>query len=55
MIEGQFAAVAAVRAARVPIEEAARAMEARLVEGGRLIYAGAGNLRAGSRCRTAPS
>jgi N-acetylmuramic acid 6-phosphate etherase len=42
MIEGQFSAVAAVRAARLAIEEAARAMEARLVEGGRLIYAGAG-------------
>ena len=42
MIEGQFSAVAAVRAARLPIEEATRAMEARLVEGGRLIYAGAG-------------
>jgi N-acetylmuramic acid 6-phosphate etherase len=42
MIEGQFAAVAAVRAARTQIEEATRAMEARLVEGGRLIYAGAG-------------
>jgi N-acetylmuramic acid 6-phosphate etherase len=34
--------VAAVRAARLAIEEAARAMEARLLEGGRLIYAGAG-------------
>jgi N-acetylmuramic acid 6-phosphate etherase len=42
MIEGQFAAVAAVRAARPAIEEAARAMEAHLVEGGRLIYTGAG-------------
>jgi N-acetylmuramic acid 6-phosphate etherase len=42
MIEGQFAAVAAVRAARSQIEQAAYAMEARLVEGGRLIYAGAG-------------
>jgi N-acetylmuramic acid 6-phosphate etherase len=42
MIEGQFSAVAAVRAARLPIEEATRAMEARLVEGGRLVYAGAG-------------
>ena len=42
MIEGQFSAVAAVRAARLAIEEAARAMEARLLEGGRLIYAGAG-------------
>ena len=42
MIEGQFAAVAAVRAARAAIEEATCAMEVRLVEGGRLIYAGAG-------------
>jgi N-acetylmuramic acid 6-phosphate etherase len=42
MIEGQFSAVAAVRGARLPIEEATRAMESRLVEGGRLIYAGAG-------------
>ena len=42
MIEGQFAAVGAVRAARGAIEEATRAMEARLVDGGRLIYAGAG-------------
>ncbi len=42
MIEGQFAAVAAVRAARAAIEEAAHAMELRLIDGGRLIYAGAG-------------
>ena len=42
MIEGQFSAVAAVRAARTVIEDATRAMEARLAEGGRLIYAGAG-------------
>jgi N-acetylmuramic acid 6-phosphate etherase len=42
MIEAQFAAVAAVRAARGQIEAAARAMEARLKERGRLIYAGAG-------------
>jgi N-acetylmuramic acid 6-phosphate etherase len=42
MIEGQFAAVAAVRAARAAIERAALAMEARLSDGGRLIYAGAG-------------
>jgi N-acetylmuramic acid 6-phosphate etherase len=42
MIEGQFAAVAAVRAARPEIERAARAMEERLKDGGRLIYAGAG-------------
>jgi N-acetylmuramic acid 6-phosphate etherase len=42
MIEGQFAAVAAVRAARRAIEDAVHAMEVRLAEGGRLIYAGAG-------------
>ena len=42
MIEGQFAAVAAVRAARPAIEEAVRATQARLIDGGRLIYAGAG-------------
>jgi N-acetylmuramic acid 6-phosphate etherase len=42
MIEGQLAAVAAVRAARGAIEAAALAMEARLRDGGRLIYAGAG-------------
>jgi N-acetylmuramic acid 6-phosphate etherase len=42
MIEGQFAAVAAVRAARPAIEQAVRGMEARLMNCGRLIYAGAG-------------
>jgi N-acetylmuramic acid 6-phosphate etherase len=42
MIEGQFAAVGAVRAARPAIERAALAMESRLSDGGRLIYAGAG-------------
>src|SRR2546421_1668947 len=42
MIEGQFAAVAAVRAARGAIEDAAKAMEARLRYRGRLIYVGAG-------------
>lgn len=42
MIEGQFAAVAAVRTARPSIEQAALAMAARLKLGGRLIYAGAG-------------
>ena len=42
MIEGQFAAVAAVRAVRPAIERAALAVEARLREGGRLVYAGAG-------------
>ncbi|WP_072394034.1 N-acetylmuramic acid 6-phosphate etherase [Hyphomicrobium sp. CS1GBMeth3] len=42
MIEGQFAAVAAVRAARPQLGKAALAMEGRLHERGRLIYAGAG-------------
>jgi N-acetylmuramic acid 6-phosphate etherase len=42
MIEGQMAAVAAVRAALPAIEQAALAAEARLNDGGRLIYVGAG-------------
>ena len=42
MIEGQLAAVAAVRAARAQIECAALAMEERLKGQGRLVYAGAG-------------
>ncbi len=42
MIEGQFAAVAAVHAARPALERAALAMEARLRGGGRIVYAGAG-------------
>jgi N-acetylmuramic acid 6-phosphate etherase len=42
MIEGQFAAVAAVRAARAAIEGAVLAIEQRLRDGGRLVYAGAG-------------
>ena len=42
MVEGQLAAVAAVRAVRPALEQAALATEARLKEGGRLIYAGAG-------------
>src|SRR3954451_6914399 len=42
MIDGQFAALAAVRAARKSIEQAAIAMEGRLRYRGRLIYAGAG-------------
>ena len=42
LIEGQLAAVAAVRAARRSIEAAALATETRLREGGRLVYAGAG-------------
>jgi N-acetylmuramic acid 6-phosphate etherase len=42
MIEGQFAAVAAVHAARPALERAALAIEERLRAGGRLVYAGAG-------------
>jgi N-acetylmuramic acid 6-phosphate etherase len=42
MIEGQFAAVAAVRAARPALEDTALAMEQRLRDGGRIAYAGAG-------------
>jgi N-acetylmuramic acid 6-phosphate etherase len=42
MIEGQMAAVAAVRASLSAIEQAAGAAEARLKQGGRLIYVGAG-------------
>src|SRR5690242_6854307 len=42
MLEGQFAAVAAVHAARPALERAALAIEERLRAGGRLIYAGAG-------------
>jgi N-acetylmuramic acid 6-phosphate etherase len=42
MIEGQFAAVGAVRAAKPAIERATLAMESRLADQGRLIYAGAG-------------
>lgn len=42
MIEGQMAAVAAVRAALPAIEAAAVATEQRLGDGGRLIYVGAG-------------
>ena len=42
MIEGQLAAVAAVRAARSAIEHAAFGMEGWLRNNGRLIYAGAG-------------
>ena len=42
MVEGQFAAVAAVRTARGAIEQAALALEARLRAGGRLVYAGCG-------------
>ena len=42
LIEGQFVAVAAVRAARPALERAARAMEPRLKDDGRLVYAGAG-------------
>jgi N-acetylmuramic acid 6-phosphate etherase len=42
MIEGQMAAVAAVRASLPAIEHAAGAIEDRLKQGGRLIYVGAG-------------
>ena len=42
MIDGQFGAVAAVRAARLALEQAAKAMEARLRYRGRLLYVGAG-------------
>ena len=42
MIEGQLASVAAVRAARGQIEQAALAVEARLRKNGRLVYVGAG-------------
>jgi N-acetylmuramic acid 6-phosphate etherase len=42
MIEGQFAAVAAVRAVRPALERAALAMETRLAQRGRVIYSGAG-------------
>ncbi len=42
MVEAQFAAVAATRAARPAIEAAARAIEGRIRYRGRLVYAGAG-------------
>jgi N-acetylmuramic acid 6-phosphate etherase len=42
LIEGQFTAVAAVRAARLALVGAALAAEARLQAGGRLVYVGAG-------------
>jgi len=42
MIGGQFAAVAAVRAALPEIERAAQSIESRLRADGRLVYAGAG-------------
>jgi len=42
LIEAQFAAVAATRAARASIERAAVAMEVRIRFRGRLVYAGAG-------------
>ena len=42
MLEGQFAAIAAVHAARAAILRAALAIEERLEAGGRLAYAGAG-------------
>jgi N-acetylmuramic acid 6-phosphate etherase len=42
MIEGQFAAVAAVHGARPALTDAGLAIEDRLRHGGRLVYAGAG-------------
>ena len=42
IVEGQFAAIAAVRAAREPIARAIDEAAARLAGGGRLVYAGAG-------------
>ena len=42
MVEGQFAAVAAVRAALGALEMAALGIGSRLKDGGRLVYAGAG-------------
>jgi N-acetylmuramic acid 6-phosphate etherase len=42
MIDGQFAAVAAVRSARSAIEQAVKGMESRLRYRGRIIYVGAG-------------
>ncbi len=42
LMEGQLAAVAAVRAALPAVEYAAKAMQERLERGGRLVYAGAG-------------
>src|SRR5438046_9888566 len=42
MIEGQFTAVAAVRAARFALLEAALATAERLRKAGRLVYVGAG-------------
>ena len=42
MVEAQFAAIAAVHTARGEIETAALAIAARLRDGGRLVYAGAG-------------
>ena len=42
IVESQFAAVAAVHAVRKQIASAAVAMQARLEDRGRLIYAGAG-------------
>jgi N-acetylmuramic acid 6-phosphate etherase len=42
MIEGQFSAVSAVRAAKPAIQRAALAIESRLQYRGRLVYAGDG-------------
>jgi len=54
MLGGQFSAVAAVRAARPGLARAALAVEARLREGGRLVYAGQAPQGAW-RFKTAPS
>ena len=43
MLEGQMAAVAAVRGVIPALAQASLAMESRLRAGGRLIYFGAGN------------
>jgi N-acetylmuramic acid 6-phosphate etherase len=42
ILEGQFSAIAAVHGARAPIGEAIDAATERLVDGGRLVYVGAG-------------
>src|SRR5438045_8652972 len=52
MIEGQFAAVAAVHAARPALERAALTIEERLRAGGRLVYARSEERRVGEECRS---
>ena len=54
MLEGQMAAVAAVRAVIPALEQAVLAMETRLRAGGRLVYVGAGT-SGRPRCRVEPS